>query len=211
MKRITSLLLVVSAVAHAHSSAINWNWDPGSLNKQLYPIAYLESSFGKYVNHQPHSKGPFYSSYGTLGLKAVTAYEAYLISKRLQEKWKDDDGHVLSQDEFFNIFTVNEELYNDCANVHWWYLSKHTDSIEQAAFAWRWGLGAALEASNDTIITDKYVQSYSSFTGSGLRIVKHKVEPPKMYLAVSVHETPKNIRQGSSLQYLVGRENEHIS
>jgi hypothetical protein len=136
-------------------------WTPVALDKELYPIAHLESSFGKNMSHQPHSRGPFYSSYGALGLKAATAYEAYLMSPKTQT-WANVNsiGALLSTEKFFSAFISHDEFYNRLANVHWWYLRKNTGSIEQAVYAWRHGLAAAQRTKSEEINADTYVSAY---------------------------------------------------
>ena len=59
-------------------------WSTTGLHPDLLPIAFLESSNGKHVQHQPHSGGPYYSATGALGLKPMSAHEHYLKNKDLQ-------------------------------------------------------------------------------------------------------------------------------
>lgn len=149
------LTVIVSMQAYAQDA----RWQPTGLAKELHPIAHLESSWGRNMNHEPHSKGPFFSSYGALGLKAITAYEAIMRSKRLQSKWSSNGTVDLTdKDVFFSLFTSNYEFYNDCASSHWAYLRRNTDSIEQAVFAWRWGLGASKKSQSHQ--SDSYVMAY---------------------------------------------------
>lgn len=155
-KLIALLILSVSLQALASDGV----WTPVALDKELYPIANLESSFGKNMAHQPHSRGAFYSSYGALGLKAITAYEAYMMSPKIQRWLRPKDGEVIAEGWFFSLFTKNPEFYNRIANVHWWYLKQNTSSVEQAVFAWRFGLAAAAKASPEAIASDRYVAQY---------------------------------------------------
>lgn len=159
------LVLTMSIFATTEALATNMKWKPDGLSIELYPIAHLESSFGKNMNHDPHSKGSWFSSYGALGLKAATAYDAYKISPRLQAKFPG----LLDKDRFLTAITSDWRLYNECANLHWRILRKQTSSMEQAVFAWRWGIGAALKAGAAKIDADKYVASYG-----GLSIVGTK-------------------------------------
>lgn len=136
-------------------------WKPVSLSQELYPIAYLESSWGRNISHQPNSKGIWSSSYGALGLKAVTAYESMLLSKRFMKKWSvgaNQTNDITDKTLFLQMFTTDVEFYNELANIHWQYLKRNTSCIEQTVYAWRWGLGATISTSNHS--DDKYVVAY---------------------------------------------------
>lgn len=136
-------------------------WSPVGLSKELYPIAHLESSWGKNTNHEAHSKGRWSSAHGALGLKASTAYDAMLRSRKFIEKWstrKDYTLNITNKDVFFEFFISNSEFYNELATIHWHYLRQNTSSVEQAVYAWRWGIGAADRAENHS--EDKYVAAY---------------------------------------------------
>lgn len=147
-----SLALLLSTVA----VAADMNWSPEGLSKELHPIATLESSFGKNTKHEAHSKGPFYSSYGAVGLKGSTAYETYLRSPYLKKRYPG----LSDRDLFLGTFTNDFRFYNACSNVHWYWLKGQTKNIEQSVYAWRWGVNAALKAADITIEQDKYVSSY---------------------------------------------------
>src|SRR5690242_19521964 len=93
-------------------------WPLEGLNGELNNIAYLESYYGKYVNHRPHARGPFHTAFGSLGLKPVTAYSTYIASPKLQERFPN----LHDEQAFLNEFWHNKELYAQCANFHWWTL-----------------------------------------------------------------------------------------
>lgn len=136
-------------------------WTPVSLSQELYPIAHLESSWGRNTKHQAHSKGTWNSSFGALGLKAVTAYEAMRSSRRFMSKWSVGTNQTINITErniFLVLFTTNVKFYNELANIHWQYLKLNTANIEQAVFAWRWGLAATINSENHA--DDKYVAAY---------------------------------------------------
>lgn len=133
-------------------------WTPVGLTQELYPIARLESSWGKYVNHEPHSKGKWYSAHGALGLKAVTGYEAMLRSRNFMMKWSNGQDDLCDRETFLTLFLTNNKFYNELATLHWKYLRRNTASVEQAVYAWRWGLGAA--TATTTYPEDKYVVAY---------------------------------------------------
>jgi len=137
------------------------NWSPAGLALELYPIAHLESSWGKNMSHQAHSKGDWYSAQGALGLKAITAYESMFLSKSFISKWSIGDKQtvdITNKEVFFKLLSTNSQFYNELASTHWRYLRQNTADVEQAVFAWRWGLGAAFKTSN--IAIDKYVIAY---------------------------------------------------
>jgi hypothetical protein len=130
-------------------------WSPGNLNKELIPIAHLESSSGINTIHKPSRFGEFDTAYGALGLKAATAYDMYKMAPRLQLKWPG-----LTVAEFLFEFITDRDLYDACANVHWNYLRQNTDSLIRAVYAWRYGFTAALAASISTIENELYVSRY---------------------------------------------------
>src|SRR5271166_1313214 len=88
-------------------------WTPGSLNQELLPIAYLESSNGTNINHKPHSKGEFFSSYGALGLKPATAYDEYMRNSLLQLEWPGLSNRMV----FTASLKSQPALYNDACNA----------------------------------------------------------------------------------------------
>lgn len=157
------LTLTVSVLLATEVFAADMKWKSEGLAEELHPIAHLESSFGKNMNHEAHSKGPFYSSYGAVGLKGMAAYEAYLRSSYLKKRFPG----LSDKDAFMQLFTTDYHFYNACANVHWYWLRRHTATINQAVFAWRWGIGAATKADSTQIDADKYVASYGGMTLAG--------------------------------------------
>lgn len=135
-------------------------WPLEGLNGELNNIAYMESYYGKYVDHEPHSKGPFHTAFGSLGLKPVTAWTTYMHSPRLQKKFPG----LQDEDIFLREFWHNTELYTQCANFHWWHLRHTTASLARAVFAWRWGITASDEATEAQIEADAYTTRYAELT-----------------------------------------------
>lgn len=131
-------------------------WEKKDLDQELLPIAFLESSYGLNINHRPHSRGDFYSSYGALGLKPSTAYDEYVRSPSLRSKWPGLNDPVA----FTTSFKAEPELYRDACNTHWHRMRSKTTSLARAVFSWRWGYTAAIQAKEEQIAQDQYVVSY---------------------------------------------------
>jgi GNAT superfamily N-acetyltransferase len=148
-------------------------WTPEGLHPDLIPIAHLESSFGLNVQHAPNSKGDFHTAYGALGFKPVTAHEEYLKSKPLQETFPN----LKDPAEFLKQFKSNPQFYNTVASAHFLRLKARHGSPEKAAYAWRWGTGAAGAAGDDKVEKDSYVMRYRHLaTQTGLQ----KAQPKKL-------------------------------
>lgn len=133
-------------------------WTPAGLHDELHPIAHLESSFGKNVNHYKSKKGSWDTAVGAVGLKPMTAHEEYLRRPELKKKFPG----LESAADFEESFKTNHKLYNAVASEHWKYLRKRAGSAAKAAFAWRFGLGAAQKASDEEINSAEYVKKYLS-------------------------------------------------
>ncbi len=131
-------------------------WTPAGLHHELHPIAHLESSFGKNTKHFESKKGSWDTAVGAVGLKPMTAHEEYLRRPELRKKFPGLESPV----EFEAKFKMHHGLYNAVASEHWKYLRKHAGSPEKAAFAWRFGLGAAQRATPEQIKGAEYVQKY---------------------------------------------------
>lgn len=135
-----------------------YNWSPEGLTPGLRPIAHLESSNGKNLIHAAHSKGDFHTAFGALGLKPVTAHWAYTIDKELQKLYPD----MHDKQAFLHRFLRDPQFYNDIASSHWHWLKKQVGGDRaKAAYAWRWGVGAAKRAAADVINSDRYVIKYN--------------------------------------------------
>jgi 8-oxo-dGTP pyrophosphatase MutT (NUDIX family) len=132
-------------------------WTPDSLHPDLHPIAHLESSWGQNMSHASHSKGDFHTAYGAVGFKPVTAHEEYTKSKFMQKEYPD----LMSPENFLNRFKNDSKFYNLLASAHFARLKHRHGGPQQAAFAWRWGTGAAAKATPEQITNDAYVQKYT--------------------------------------------------
>ncbi len=135
-------------------------WPLEGMNGELNNIAYMESYYGTYVNHEPHVRGAFHTAFGSLGLKPVTAHDQYMKSPRLQKQFPG------LQDEkvFLQEFWRNRLLYVQCANFHWYYLRSVTPTLARAVYSWRWGLTASNNATDEQIATDSYTAKYAILT-----------------------------------------------
>ncbi len=140
-------------------------WKPEALHPELLPIAHLESSFGLKTQHEPCPGGEYHTAMGALGLKPVTAHEAYRQSKALQKEFPGlDDPKV-----FTNKLKDDNRFYNLAASAHWVQLKKIHGTPEKTAFAWRWGSGAAQKATPEQVHGDEYVKKYQSRMGQTVK------------------------------------------
>jgi hypothetical protein len=132
-------------------------FDPSSLHSELVPIAHIESSFGKNMNHKKNIKGEYQTALGALGLKPSTAHEVWQKSPHLQKLYPN----LQDPATFTNAMRSDPSFYNILAASHWNRLKKLTGgSVDKAAFAWRWGQGAAAKADENAIVKDPYVVKY---------------------------------------------------
>lgn len=148
-----SIYLAVIAL-DPHPLAVTWPLS--GLSPELDAIAYQESNYGKYLDHNPHIRGSYHTAFGSLGLKGSTAHDVYLKSKWLQTRMPG----LADQSVFLNRFWHDAKLYMYCANIYWNLLRRSTPSISRAVFAWRWGLTASNKASNAQIAADTYTTVY---------------------------------------------------
>jgi 8-oxo-dGTP pyrophosphatase MutT (NUDIX family) len=148
-------------------------WNPKGLRGEMIPIAHLESSFGKNMNHEKHSGGDFHTAYGAVGFKPITAHETYQKSKVLQAAYPG----LEDPQAFTNEFKANPALYNATASRHFGNLMTHLGGDPaRAAFAWRWGIGAAESASDDEIGADPYVVKYKALAAQRDARMKAAIE-----------------------------------
>ena len=156
---------------------IEQKWTPHGLDRELKPIAHLESGFGRNTNHEPHSGGPYHTAYGALGLKPVTAHETYKHSPRLQKLFPglDSPEKVIEK-------MKDPQFYNIVASGHWRYLKRVLGDPLKAAYGWRWGLGAAQHADDYQIKTEPYVQKYGLMMAAklGQAVISHLMEKTEL-------------------------------
>jgi len=156
LKGAVMMAVLVTYIVCLNPPAGERTWPLEGLNRELNNIAYMESSYGRNINHRSHWRGEFHTAYGALGLKPVTAHWQYIISPRLQKQFPGLKNEAV----FLQEFKYNKKLYTQCANEHWRYLRKVTPTLNRAVFSWRWGLTASNEATNETIATDTYTVKY---------------------------------------------------
>jgi 8-oxo-dGTP pyrophosphatase MutT (NUDIX family)/GNAT superfamily N-acetyltransferase len=131
------------------------------LHEELMPIAKLESNYGKYTNHAPHSKGEFHTAVGSVGLKPITAHDEYMKTPWLQKVFPN----LHDPAAFTQALKSNPALYNHIATVHWNHLKKLMGGDPaKTAYAWRWGQGAAAKTAPEIRAADPYVQAYVKLT-----------------------------------------------
>lgn len=164
--------LAQDAVSEDHKS----EWTPAGLAEELKPIAELESTSGKKMQHTPHSKGEYHTAFGAVGLKAVTGHEEYKRTKYLQQIYPD----LHDQQKFMDSFKSNPGFYNAVATAHWNRLKKlFGGDVEKAAFAWRWGQGKAARTDPEQIKLSPYVQAYQRIWMGmqGQRVAQNLINP----------------------------------
>jgi hypothetical protein len=136
-------------------------WSPKGLHPELVPIAQLESSWGKHMQHAADPRGPWHTAVGALGMKPETAHEAYLRSPALQKLYPGLTG----PETFLQKLTGDSLFYNLMAAAHWLYLKKLLgNDSSRAAYGWRWGLQAAKDRVDPE--HDPYVVRYKALLGS---------------------------------------------
>lgn len=146
------------------------------LHHELHPIAQLESSGGKNINHKPHSLGEFHTAVGAVGLKPSTAHDEYMKSSWLQKVFPN----ISDPQKFTHEFKRNDALYNHTATSHWHRLKKlFGGDTTKAAYAWRWGQGAALRDAPEVQAGDPYVQAYQKLTSKARAAAmgRHLINP----------------------------------
>lgn len=132
-------------------------WTPAGMHEDLLPIAHLESSFGQNTKHKPSPKGDFDTAVGAVGLKPSTAHDEYKNSKWLQKTFP----HLEDPTKFLDELKQNNALYNHVATSHWQRLKQMFGGDRQkAAYAWRWGQGAALRDTPEVQAADPYALAY---------------------------------------------------
>lgn len=133
-------------------------WSPDGLHPEMHAIAHLESSFGKRLEHMPHSKGEYHSAFGAVGFKPVTAHEEYKRTPAIQKLYPN----LHDQHKFIESFKKNPAFYNLMATTHWNRLKKlASGDVNKAAYSWRWGPTAARRVDPTIIASDPYVQAYT--------------------------------------------------
>lgn len=136
----------------------DYGYDFTGYNEELFPIAYQESMFGRYMDHQPHSKGPFDTAFGPLGIKPSTAIEQYRRSKDIQQRYPGLD----TNEKFMKEFHSNPDLYRDIANAFWDFLKQRAKGdLGRAAYGWRVGQGAALRHPDERVKNYYYTKAYN--------------------------------------------------
>lgn len=133
-------------------------WTPDNLHEDLYPIAQLESSGGKNLNHAPNPAGEYHTAFGALGFKPSTAHEEYKKSPLMMKGYPG----LADPATFMHQFKGDPKFYNLLASAHFARLKARHGDVKKAAYAWRHGSGAAQRASPELMDQDPYVIQYQS-------------------------------------------------
>lgn len=124
----------------------------GGLHNDLQVLAEIESRSGKSMKHQMHSSGhPFKTAFGPVGFKPMSAFEEYSKTPHLREIYPEYAEKTVPEKDrqiaFNKEFQTNPDFHNTIANSHWnTLLTKFDNKPEVAAFAWRFGRKAAIDA-----------------------------------------------------------------
>ncbi len=133
-------------------------WTADNLHEDLYPIAHLESSWGKNTNHKPNAAGDYHTAFGALGFKPSTAHEEYKKSPLMSKNFPN----LTDPADFLKTFKENPKFYNLLASAHFARLkARHGDELK-AAYAWRHGSGACAKASPELQSSDPYIIQYKA-------------------------------------------------
>jgi hypothetical protein len=124
-------------------------WSPQGLPQEMYPIAEIESSFGKNLAHKPSERGELWTAVGALGIIPITAFESLKRS-----------GYAGDEKEVVLRLQQSQLFYNRACLAHWYYLRDSLPDLKRVVYAWRWGLTAALKATEWQVAFDTYVLRY---------------------------------------------------
>lgn len=156
-------------------------WTPSGLHPDLIPLAHLESSFGQNMEHAKHSKGEYHTAFGPVGMKPSTAHEEWHKSDKLKHLYPglEDPKH------FMDKFKNDWQFHNLLASSHFLRLKHRHGTPEKAAYAWRYGSGAAAGVPEETISKEPYVLRYRDLAASsGIRKSEDPPIPVKHYSTV---------------------------
>ncbi len=137
-------------------------WSAVGVDPALLPIARLESNFGANVDHVKHPKGEWWTAFGPLGFKPMTAHDELMHSPALLRLYPELQDPVA----FIKKFQEDTRFYNVLANHHFNRLIQMFGEHAKAVFAWRWGQGATIAATPEQIAADPYVQAYFRITSA---------------------------------------------
>jgi hypothetical protein len=92
-------------------------------------------------------------------LKPVTAHEEIIHNRALRQQHPE----LVTNDEhqFVQTLKDNPRLYNTVASALWGRLKRSLGGhLDRAVFGWRWGKSAAINATDEQVQSDPYVQKY---------------------------------------------------
>ena len=132
-------------------------WTPEGLDKDLYPIAQLESSFGQNMEHAQNPQGEFFSAFGALGLKPQSAHDELKHNPGLTKEYPGLEDPA----DFHKKFKADPVMYNKIANAYFKRLKVRHGSAEEAARSWRYGTTAVYKKHPDAMADKEgYVEKY---------------------------------------------------
>jgi hypothetical protein len=152
-------------------------WTPEGLHPDMHPIAYLESNYGRNLNHTKNPAGPMHTAVGALGMKPVAALQEYVNNPELRGSYPNLNGN---DGMFRRALEGNHTFYNAVASALWDRLKRNLGNHKhRAAFAWRWGYDKTKQSLESDILRDPYVNKFLSLT-KGMKehmsLYKHELD-----------------------------------
>lgn len=131
------------------------------LSPGLRAIAQNESSGGKNIAHPQVNYGlnKGTTAAGSTGMMPLTAQDVVSNNKDLMDKY----GNVLemSPNKITQYLNNNPDALADISNAHWQHIQGvFPDDQARQAYAWRWGVTGAKQASDEDIAKQPYVQNF---------------------------------------------------
>lgn len=131
--------------------------DPDALHPHLHTISHLESSGGKFLDHAPSGHGTYWDAHGELGIKPAAAHDEWKRTPALQKRFPG----LQDKKVFTDNFRTSKVLYNASANAMYGRYLHRFKEPARAAYAWRFGEGAALKATPDEYNNHEYVKRFT--------------------------------------------------
>lgn len=159
---------------------------------ELAPIAYIESSGGKNINHREVTDGlnAGTKAIGMYGIMPLQVIDTVSHDKSLRTKYPEITkmDHITDQDKIRDKVLNDKQFKYSVLNSHWNRLRrKFNGNKDRMAYAWLNGITGALRASDDEIKNHPYVKKYRAYE----KMIKLQDPKVKKNLKKSQIEFPK--------------------